>query len=121
LSEIISSYTKAQAIEDGFIVDISAIAKDLTENAGFKAPVAMTRHLWNTIEEGQNILGQDLMGRLWDVLWMAVLAFKNWKEDRHLVPFEVLMRDKDSRMQTLKLWLTFNEAEGFCIMYPEDY
>jgi len=121
--EVIYSYTQKQAIEDGVLADISGQKelKELVDNAGFKAPVVMTSHLWGTIEEGMNVAGQDLKGRLWDVLFMAMLAFKNFKEDKHLVPFQVLMRDKSGRMQKLDLWLCFNEAEGFCIMYPEDY
>lgn len=122
-SEIVYAYTKAQAIEDGILADISGIPelKELVDNAGFKVPVAMTSHLWTTIEEGIEAVGQDLKGRVWDVLFMAAQAFKNTKEDKHLVPFQVLMKDKNNRMQTLSLWLTFNEAEGFCVMFPEDY
>lgn len=40
--EAISTYTRAQAIEDGVLVDVSEIAKE----AGFKFPVAVTRAAW---------------------------------------------------------------------------
>lgn len=47
--EIISAYTRAQAIEDGFLVDISASGSGL-----FKVPVAMTRTVYEKLtDEGK--------------------------------------------------------------------
>ena len=40
--ELISTYTRAQALDDGVLVDVSAIAAE----AGFKWPAAMTRAAW---------------------------------------------------------------------------
>lgn len=73
--EPISTYTRAQAIEDGVLVDVSEMAKE----AGFKFPVAMTRAVWDdcvTWSEADNKRQtyQDQAGRLWDVLWMASVA-----------------------------------------------
>src|ERR1019366_6309710 len=45
--EVISSYSRAQAIEDGVFVDVSATAKE----AGIKFPVAMTRTVWGKYAE----------------------------------------------------------------------
>ncbi len=121
MGELISSYSRSRAIEDGVLIDLSRNFADLTKNAGFKIPVACTDHLWQTIQEGLTAVGQDLNGRIWDVLYMAVRAFKNFKEDKHLVPFEVLMKNTEGHLKLLCLWLVFNEAEGFTIMHPEDY
>ncbi|MDE3263320.1 MAG: hypothetical protein OYL41_15215 [Acidobacteriota bacterium] len=65
----ISTYTRAQAIEDGFLVDVSETARE----AGFKVPVALTRAVWDRLVAlPEGYLGfQDEAGRLWDVLWMA--------------------------------------------------
>jgi hypothetical protein len=41
-SDLIHSYTRAQAIEDGVLVDVSDVATE----AGFKLPVAITRAAW---------------------------------------------------------------------------
>ena len=76
-AEIISSYTRAQAIEDGVLVDVSETAKD----AGFVYPVAMTAAAWAdcvawTDEDTRRQVQQDEFGRLWDVLWMAKIAVK---------------------------------------------
>jgi len=73
--EVIHSYTRAQAIGDGVLVDVSETAKE----AGFRFPVAMTRAAWAdcvewTDEDSKRQTYQDEAGRLWDVVWMARLA-----------------------------------------------
>lgn len=72
--DLIFSYTRAQAIEDGVLIDVSEIANE----AGFLWPVAITAEIWSLIEaippRFQGI--QDIQGRLWDVLWMARHAAK---------------------------------------------
>ena len=65
----IFAYTRAQAIEDGILVDVSETARE----AGFRIPVAVTRTVWSrlvALPEGYRGF-QDERGRLWDVLWMA--------------------------------------------------
>lgn len=73
--EAISTYTRRQALDDGFLVDVSEMAKE----AGFRFPVALTRAAWEdcvTWSEADNKRQtyQDEQGRLWDVLWMASVA-----------------------------------------------
>ena len=41
----ISTYSRAQAIEDGILVDVSDTARE----AGFTIPVAATRTVWNRL------------------------------------------------------------------------
>ena len=72
LGTAIFSYTRAQALEDGVLVDVSTLAQEV----GFRFPVAVTSALWadiSTIPEGS---GQDVTGRLWDVLYMGALAIR---------------------------------------------
>jgi hypothetical protein len=67
--EIIYSYTRQQAIEDGVLIDVSGTAAKV----GIKYPVAVTAALWvRYIEPDQSLksFGQSIEGRLWDVLWM---------------------------------------------------
>ena len=93
---VIFAYTRAQAIEDGILVDVSDTARE----AGFKIPVAVTRTVWDRIialPEGYCGF-QDERGRLWDVLWMARhYALRASNSDR--VRMCVLVRDirKDLR------------------------
>jgi hypothetical protein len=68
----ISVYTRAEAIEDGTLVDVTNVAKEL----GFKVPVAVTQALWCLIDPtpAEATYGQDAVGRLWDVLTLAGLT-----------------------------------------------
>jgi hypothetical protein len=72
---LISHYTRAQALADGALVDVSPMAAE----AGFVWPVAVTQQLWGDIhalpEPLQGIA--DPAGRLWDVLWMARHAIQS--------------------------------------------
>ena len=45
LDPVISVYTRAQAIEDGILVDVSETARE----AGFRIPVAITRTVWSRL------------------------------------------------------------------------
>ena len=80
--EPISSYSRAQAIDDGVLVDVSKTARE----AGFVFPVAMTRAAWSDCVEwaeadSQRQTHQDESGRLWDVLWMASRAARHGGEE----------------------------------------
>ena len=117
----IFSYTRAQAIADGVLVDLTSATDDkgqrLCPQAGFKVPVAITRTAWaQTIEAGGSwrpdgegeVLelkgGQSLTGRLWDVLSMLRVASRQaGSTDR--VHFQVLVDvDGDGRHETVRLW-----------------
>jgi hypothetical protein len=66
-AEIIDAYSRAQAIEDGVLVDVSSVARE----AGIRFPVAMTRTVWSKyVEVPEGVKCQDESGRLWDILWM---------------------------------------------------
>ena len=45
--EIIYSYTRAQSIEDGVLVDVSKIARSV----GYRCPVALTCQLWSLLAQ----------------------------------------------------------------------
>ena len=74
-THFIHVYTRAEAIADGVLVDVSETARE----AGFRYPVAMTRGAWADCVEWTDAdtarqTHQDEAGRLWDVLFMASLA-----------------------------------------------
>ncbi len=119
--EEIFRYTRAQAIADGVLVDLTKATDDkgyrLCEQTGFKLPVAITRTAWaKTIEAGGTwkpdgdgeILelkgGQSLTGRLWDLLWMLRVACDQASgSDR--VHFQVLVDlNGDGRQELVRLW-----------------
>ena len=73
-AKVVSTYRREQAIDDGFLVDVSQLAKE----AGFIVPVAMTIEAWRKCVYWPTDYGshQDETGRLWDVLYLAFLAMK---------------------------------------------
>lgn len=90
---VISSYSRAQAIADGQLVDISEATdtngRNLCKDAGFKYPIALSLEAfnqtlaaggrWVDTENGQEMQlpkGQDVSGRIWDVLMMLKFAIR---------------------------------------------
>ncbi len=79
---VISVYTRAQALADGVLVDVTNTARE----AGFVFPVALTHAVWEDCvswsaeDTERKGVPQDEMGRLWDVLWMARLAARKGGE-----------------------------------------
>lgn len=78
--DVIYAYTRAQAIADGVLVDVSETAKE----AGIKFPVAVTRAVWEDCCEWTDAdskakrEGQSVRGRLWDVV--SLLRFSIQRE-----------------------------------------
>lgn len=63
--EPIYSYSRAQAIADGVLVDVSSMARE----AGLKYPTVVTRAVWGRWVEYRGMAaGQSESGRLWDIL-----------------------------------------------------
>ncbi len=104
--DVIHSYSRQQAIEDGFLVDVTEWASnDKGFRGGFTVPVAITRELWADLEKVPRM--QDLRGRAHDVLWMARLAVASGmrrgmiKDDGGRVYFDLLLqvgRKKKARL-----------------------
>ena len=72
---VIYSYTRAQAIADGVLVDITEQAKA----TGFKLPTVVTDNLYHHYIEPPAGLageGQSVTGRLHDLLTLALFAAK---------------------------------------------
>jgi hypothetical protein len=70
--EVIYQYTRAQAIADGVLIDLSAIHPALCR-AHYKHPVACTAAVWSLIQQaiGCPALHNDLEGVIHDILWMS--------------------------------------------------
>jgi hypothetical protein len=71
----IHGYTRAQALADGVLVDVTETAR----KAGFRIPVAITAAAWSKTVQWSEFdsvrqTPQDEAGRLWDVLWMSYAA-----------------------------------------------
>jgi hypothetical protein len=71
---VIHTYTRAQAIADGVLADVTDTARE----AGFRWPVALTAAVWDYCVAWPDDTGlQDETGRLWDVLYMAHIAIRS--------------------------------------------
>lgn len=98
---VIHSYSRADMLADGNLIDVTATAKE----AGFKFPTAITRAAWEDCvawtdaDAERTGCYQDVEGRLWDVLYMAMHAAKACRGgdqikvqlvrvDRHATPTE---------------------------------
>ena len=90
--EVIYSYTRTQAISDGVLVDVSRTREAI--ESGFKYPVALTRAVWNKcVEVPEGVAGQDIPGRLWDVLYLLRFAIQRMPGGHDTVYFEVHVRN----------------------------
>jgi hypothetical protein len=106
---VIHSYTRAEAIADGVLVDVSKTAQE----AGFRWPVTMTAAAWADCvewseEDSRRQVHQDESGRLWDVLWMALVAIRSNTTGESQIAYQLyrVPRDGESveaRLTTLKL------------------
>ncbi len=121
----ISTYTRAQALEDGDLVDVSETARE----AGIRFPVALTRAVWISCVEvprnakGQPVPCQDEQGRLWDVLSMTRFAIRVAPAGRDILPVRLRVRQRAGhRLVTLKAVCgPGDDAEPvITIMLPEE-
>lgn len=71
-AEVISRYTRAQAIADGVLIEASMTGKEV----GFSVPVAITSAAWAEAITWSfpDDMSQDHAGRLFDVVYMARFA-----------------------------------------------
>lgn len=76
--DVVSSYSRKQAIEDGVLIDVSTTFPDLVRPL-FKLPVVFAQHLWALVEEAVHSSEHhnDPNGVVHDVLWMAYRAAKD--------------------------------------------
>lgn len=117
---VIYTYTRKQAIADGFQV---AIPTSTSAEAGIKFPVFFTREVFDqyvTVPAG--VAAQDESGRLWDILWMLRLAATRGGE---LIRFQLYVRNDNRRAKlvTLKAQcgpLDFDDPQpAITVMLPE--
>jgi hypothetical protein len=96
-ADVIHRYTRADAIRDGVLIDVSPTAAE----AGFRWPVALTAAAWaKCVAVPAGVACQDEVGRLWDVL--VLLRFAVSKQGGVVVRFGVHVRnDNRDRMPPL--------------------
>ena len=99
--KVIYAYTRAEAIKDGVLFDVSKTARE----TGFLWPVAVTATVWALIEaippSKQGI--QSINGRLWDVLWMAYMAIRGARHNDKMLYYTLILHHGRKKNITLKL------------------
>jgi hypothetical protein len=77
--EVISVYTRKQAIEDGVLVDLSGLFPNDTRI--YKYPVACTMTVWGMIEDACERTREDAGAYVWDLCWMSANMMAVVKDD----------------------------------------
>ena len=88
--EVIYSYTRAEALADGVLVDVSGLARE----AGIRYPVAVTRRVWDEVvtpRAEDRPAGQSETGRLWDLLWMLRVVSQAAPRNQDRLDYKMLV------------------------------
>jgi hypothetical protein len=119
---IIFSYTRAQAIADGVLVDVTAQAAEV----GFKVHTVVTDHLYKSHvvpPAGLEGEGQSIEGRLQDLLFRTLLAAKAIR-DSDRVEFDVLFLMQPGKWEKVHVVAAIGPGDHgepvMTIMLPED-
>lgn len=118
---VVHSYTRKQAIADGFQVDVSQVAKE----AGIKFPVFVTRSVFDQyVAVPEGVTDQDEAGRLWDLIWMMRCAIAQSRSNSDRLPFQLYVRNNNQKARLITLHsvcsaLDLNEPQpAITIMMP---
>ena len=120
---VIYRYTRAQALTDGFQVEVTKTAAE----AGIRFPVFLTRTVFDhCVAVPEGVTGQDEAGRLWDIVWMTRFAIIRAKPGVDRIPVALYVRNDDHRSRLVKLVATFGPPDlddpqpAITIMMPDE-
>jgi len=120
---VIYTYTRSQAIADGFQVEVSKVARE----AGIKFPVFLTRAVYDSyVTVPAGITGQDEAGRLWDIVWMTRFAISKARPGQTRLPVALYVRNDNQRARLIKLIATCGPLDiddpqpAITIMMPDE-
>ncbi len=123
MENIIYAYTRKQALEDGYQVDVSTTARE----AGIRFPVFITRTAFDAyVTVPPNVSGQDEAGRLWDIVWMLRFAIRKAAPGQDRLPFALYVRNDDRAAKLVKLIATCGALDmddpqpAITVMMPDE-
>ena len=97
----IYTYTRAEAVADGFQV---AIDSKTAREAGFTIPVYMNRTVFaQYVEIPAGVEGQDVEGRLWDILHMLRVGIARSRSNGARLEFQLYVRNDNRRPRLVTL------------------
>jgi hypothetical protein len=92
--DVIYTYTRADAIADGFQVEVTKTAQE----AGIRFPVFLTRVVYDAyVTVPPDVTGQDEVGRLWDILTLLRHAIRKTQPGQNRLPFAFYVRNDNRR------------------------
>jgi hypothetical protein len=99
----IYSYTRKQALADGFQIDVTSTAQE----AGIRFPFFITRGVWDAyVAVPPDVTGQDESGRLWDLVWMTRFGIIRSRPGVDRIPVALYVRNDNHRSRLVKLIAT---------------
>jgi hypothetical protein len=119
----IFTYTRAQAVADGFQVEVSKVAVE----AGIRFPVFLTRGVYDgyvTVPPG--VTGQDEAGRLWDVVSLLRFAIHRARPGVDRIPVALYVRNDNHHPRLVKLLATCGPLDiddprpAITVMLPDE-
>lgn len=120
--ELIYAYTRADALRDGVLVDVSHLAREF----GFKWPVAVTQQVWEAyIVVPDAVPWQDETGRLADIITMLRHAInRDNTADESDIRFVVCVQNQPGPARDVALKATCGPGDGgepvITIMLPTE-
>ncbi len=120
---IIYSYTRQQALADGFQVDVTTTARE----AGITFPVFLTRAVFDRyVTVPPDVTAQDQAGRLWDIVWMLRFAILRARPGVERIPVALYVRNDNARARLVKLIATCGPLDiddpqpAITVMMPDE-
>lgn len=118
--ELVFSYSRAEALHDGCLVDVSKLAQEV----GIKYPTAVTSGVWQKcVTVPDNAEGQDETGRLWDVLNVLRAAIQTAGNGSRL-DFSVAVQGDGNTYQEVSLYSLCHAGDNgepiITIMLPDE-
>lgn len=120
--EVIHAYTRAQAIEDGVLVDLS----DLAREAGYRFPVAVTQGVWAVLNPTKELeaAGQDMTGRAWDMLTILSHGIRNALRTDEVRFAPLFLRELGQKVEPVEMWAKCGPGDDgepvITVMMPDE-
>ena len=121
--EVIHTYSRKQALEDGTLIDIT----DYAQLNGFKIPTAITAGLWVYIGVSPELaeIGQSVAGRLNDVLLLLLMEIRKAAADTDRIRYQVDFLVTPDRTETVEVLALVGPDDNLkpclTIGLPEDF